>query len=175
MSMPEPNVTALLARAVAGETNAWNEIFSHYQDRLRAIVRRLGDPGGVHGAEDVAQAVMKTVFRRINEGKYEVMDSRDNLEAFIWVIARAKVALAWRHIYRDGRVLGQEAFGEAGIEQAVADKLVQTAEVEIRDMVEQLSRHLPHPRMRQPLTGGPVSGPVAGIGTTSVRHSNSIR
>ena len=67
----EPDVTALVAAATAGDQAAWNELVERYAPLVLAVTRRCG----LWGAE--GQDVAQTVWLRLVEHLADLRTGRD--------------------------------------------------------------------------------------------------
>lgn len=97
---PGDAVAALVARAAAGEPDAWRDLVAGYARRVYALVRaRVGD---ADIAEEVTQSVFITLAEHINTGRYR---EEGRFEAWLFRLAMNRLRDERRATKRRGAML----------------------------------------------------------------------
>jgi DNA-directed RNA polymerase specialized sigma24 family protein len=106
----DETVSQWLDQLKHGDDQAVHELWDHYQRRQMGLARKLlGDtPRGAADEEDVALSAFKSFCARAAEGKFPVLEDRDDLWRILATITVRKASrLARRERRRKGADIGQ--------------------------------------------------------------------
>lgn len=100
------DVSSLLARASAGDGDAWRDVLERYGPRVFALVRsRCRSP---ELAEEITQSVFVTIATKMTSGQYA---ERGRFESWLFRVAMNRVRDEARRIKRQAVPLAPETLG----------------------------------------------------------------
>jgi DNA-directed RNA polymerase specialized sigma24 family protein len=138
------SVTYWIGQLKAGDAAAAQQLFERYFGQLVRLARaRLhGKPGRVEDEEDAAIDAFASLCRGAGKGKFPQLKDRNNLWRLLVVITARKVIdqvqRARTQKAGGGKVGGESAFGDGGIEQVIGAEPTP----EFAAQVAEQSRHL---------------------------------
>jgi DNA-directed RNA polymerase specialized sigma24 family protein len=109
------SVTRWLDQAQAGDTEAAQQLWQRYFDRLVRLARGKlrGSPRGMADEEDVALSAFDSFYQGVEQGRFPRLCDRDNLWSLLVVITARKAGKVKRDASRQKRS-GTRAGDEAG-------------------------------------------------------------
>jgi DNA-directed RNA polymerase specialized sigma24 family protein len=99
------SVTQWLGQAQAGDMEAAQQLWQRYFGRLVGLarVKLRGAPRGMADEEDVALSAFDSFYRGVEQGRFPLLNDRDNLWRLLVVITARKAAKLHRNERRQKR------------------------------------------------------------------------
>jgi DNA-directed RNA polymerase specialized sigma24 family protein len=149
------SVTYWIGQLKAGDAAAAQPLFERYFARMVRLARaRLrGRPGRVANEEDAASEAFASFCRRAEQGKFPQLKDSDDLWRLLVVITARKVIdqveRARRQKAGGGKVRGESAWGDGGIEEVIGAEPTPAFAAQTAEEYQRLLALLPDDTWRQ--------------------------
>lgn len=171
-----PAFDELIRRVRAGDPGAAAELVRHYEPAIRRAVRfRLADArlGNLLESMDICQSVLGSFFVRAASGQYD-LETPEQLLKLLTAMARNKLASQSRKQLAQRRDARRASSSDAASDRLVAAGESPSAQVEARDLLQEVQRRL-SPEERRMLEMRNQGRDWAGIASELGENAETLR